>query len=56
VAGSGKFTFVLSERDLCVIADALDLAVDKSNYHHVGAFTRSDFANLAKTIDERLHY
>lgn len=54
MAGSGKFTFVLSERDLCVIADALDMATDSNRY--VGAFTRSDFANLAKTIDERLHY
>lgn len=53
MAGSGKFTFVFTERDLCAIAEALEAAADSGGTEH---FTADLHQHLALQVDERLHW
>ena len=52
MAGSGRFTFVFSEREASLIAEALELVSDQptaSTY-----FDADDFRIMAHRIDQRL--
>ena len=48
---SGKFTFVLSEREASMVLDALDYAAGEPGS---GAFTPEAYSELAALVAERL--
>lgn len=49
---TGKFTFIFSERELSILQDALDCAVESNlSTEH---FDTDDFAALAMEVSERL--
>lgn len=55
MAGSGQFTFVFSEKDLSLLADAAEVCARFDTV--VGTtFTRSEFQDMAHRLDERLHW
>jgi hypothetical protein len=50
MAGSGRFTFIFTEREASIIAEALETAADqRSDY-----FKTDDFRIMAHRIDDRL--
>ncbi len=48
------FTFKLSEREACIVADALEKAVN--NEMITAHFATDDFAEVFETFDSRLKY
>ena len=54
MAGSGKFTFVFTERDLSLLAEAAEVVAE---YGVNGStFTRAEFQDMAHRLDERMHW
>ena len=53
MAGSGKFTFVLSERELSMLADACEVAADSGGTSMWSPIT---FNDMARTLDRRLQW
>lgn len=55
MAGSGKFTFTFSERELSLLADAAEVCARFDTV--VGTvFTRAEFQDMAHRLDERMHW
>lgn len=54
MAGSGKFTFTFTEKDLSLLAEAVETVAEYGINGSV--FTRTEFAEMARQLDERLHY
>lgn len=54
MAGSGKFTFTFTEKDLSLLAEALETVAE----YGIGGsmFTRTEFGEMARRLDERLHW
>ena len=54
MSGSGKFTFVLTEREVSAMLDALDAAVEQPPAG--STFGRDYFADLAGMVNVRLSW
>jgi hypothetical protein len=50
---TNRFTFVLSEREVSIILDALDLTIGHDPLDRTG-FTRDDFADMSALLAERI--
>ena len=53
MAGSGKFTMVLTERELSLLADACEVAADSGGTSMWSPIT---FNDMARTLDRRLRW
>lgn len=51
---TGRFTFVFTEKELSLLADATELAAMTGV--NGSAFTRQDFSEMTARLDERLDY